>query len=124
MAGLELARLVQVVGRLLLVGEQATGDVQKAAAGLGELNAPTAPDEQFDAELVLQRLHLRGDGGLADAEFARRGREAAASRHGMEGAELGVPHIDFFNGSSRNFELDECEAASEDCPSRNKKSRE
>src|SRR5262245_20952514 len=113
MAGLELARLVQVIGRLLLVGEQAARDVQKAAAGLGELDAPAAAHEQLDAELVLQRLHLGGDGGLADAELARRGGEAAALRHGMERSELGMPHIDFLNAKARNFELDKCEARPE-----------
>src|SRR5689334_6711727 len=124
MARLELSCLVQVVGRLLLIGEQAARDVQKTGAGLGERDAPAVPHEQLYAELVLQRLHLGGDGGLADAELARGSREAAALRHRMERPELGVPHIDFLNGSSRNFELDECEPGAEDCPPRNKNSRE
>ena len=109
MPGLEAARLVEIVGRLLLVGEQAARDVQKAAAGLGEFDTPAPSHEQLDAEFLFQRLHLCGDGGLADAQFARGGGEAQALCHGMEGAELRVPHIDFLNANPRMFELDKCE---------------
>ena len=61
-------------------------------------DAPAAANEQFDPELTLKGFHLGGDGGLADAQFARRGGKTAALGDGVEGAELGVPHIDFLNG--------------------------
>ena len=115
MAGLEAARLVEIVGRFLLVGEEPARDVQKAATGLGEFDASAAAHEQLDAEFLLQRFHLRGDGRLADAQLARGGGEAQPLRHGMEGPELRVPHIDFLNASSRMFELDKCERRPEDC---------
>ena len=46
----------------------------------------------------LERLDLRRHRRLRDAKRLRRRGEAAALGHGMEGAELGVPHIDFLNG--------------------------
>ena len=78
------------------------------------MRRPTA-HEQLDAELLLQRLHLRCDGRLADTQLARGGGEARPLGHGMEGTELRVPHIDFLNVSSGMFELDKCEERPEDC---------
>ena len=120
MAGPETTRFVEIVRRFLLVGEQAPHDVEQAAAGLGQLDAPAAAEEQLDPELALQRLHLGRDGGLADSQFARRGGETQPLSHRVEGSELGMPHIDFLNATSRMFELDKCETRPEDCQKTNK----
>src|SRR5690349_10878547 len=104
MARLQAARLVEVVGCLLLVGKQSSRDVEQPTAGFRQLDAPAAAHEQLHAELLLQRLHLGCDRRLADAELARGDGEAQALSHCMEGSELGMPHIDFLNGMSNSFE--------------------
>ena len=98
MAGLELARLVEVVGRFLLVGEQAASDVEKAMPLSVELDAPAAATNSSTPNSVSSDLTWVVTVGCETPKLARRGGEAAALGHGMEGPELGVPHIDFLNG--------------------------
>ena len=64
MTGAQAARLVEVVGGFLLVGEQPARDVQKAAAGLGEFDAPaTAQERARLAGVEPQDLRLNELGG-------------------------------------------------------------
>ena len=65
---------------------------QQRAAKIRQGNAPPAPFEQSDAILRLQRLHLHGDRGLADAQAPGGGSETALGGGSVEGAEAGTIH--------------------------------
>ena len=60
---------------------------QEADARRGEFDPAGQAMEQGDAEKLLQLAHPVADGGLAERQFLRSGREAFMPRRCLEGAQ-------------------------------------
>ena len=95
--GLQAFRLVEEMPRVLFFGEQARGDREQVAAGLGQFGAAVAPVKEFDARFLFQRRDLRRQCRLADIEDLCRGDKSAGLGDGMERPELGRIHSFFLS---------------------------
>jgi hypothetical protein len=70
------------------IGENAGGALGDLVADGGELHAPMAPLDQFDAELFLKLLDLGRQSGLGDGAIIRRQAEMPESGQRVEIAKL------------------------------------
>ena len=79
-----LLHVLDVLGGLIDLQQCAGDALEKHRACRSQLNVPLATDEQLDAQLVLQHLHLAADSGLGDVQLLRRFGDAAVFRHGLK----------------------------------------
>ncbi len=92
LALVQLARIAQKERGLRLQRQQALRQRQQLAAGRGQRHAVALAVEQLHLALPLQRGNLGGDRGLAHAQRACGGAQAAVVGHGHKGAVAGVAH--------------------------------
>ena len=81
-------QLVDAVLDLGHVAENEVGLLPQPGSGLGQFDALGSAHEQFDADLVLERLDVPAQGGLGNAELHGRPAEAALPGDGREVAQL------------------------------------
>jgi hypothetical protein len=83
---------VQEIRSFLLAGHDSLGDGKKCTARLRRFHAATAPMEELDPVILLERLDLTRDGRLADVENLGGGREATLGSDRVKGSQLGIDH--------------------------------
>ena len=100
-AVLQLARAAEQLLGLALDREQPRAERIQALAQRRQPHAAGTALEELDAVVLLQRLHLRGEGGLRHVQGARGVGEAARAGDGVEGTEVGDVHVTSPAGAAR-----------------------
>jgi hypothetical protein len=79
-------RVQQFPGSAVDAIQRVSQFVVVTSAGKRQLDGAGTAYEEFDVELVLQRLHLMADRGVGDIQLGGRVAEAAVTRRGFKGA--------------------------------------
>ena len=83
-----LVRMLEPLDRPAGKGNDVPGVLQKGAAGHRHADCAGVAAEQFDVQLLFQRLDLLGDGGLSDMQLFGGPRKAQSFRNGQKTGEL------------------------------------
>ena len=91
-SGILVVETHRLAAKLLQVGGDDKAAFVEVLARLGQFKAPAFSPQQLDAQLVLQRFDLLGDGGLRNMMFFRREGKAVVSHDGLEVFDLPKEH--------------------------------
>ncbi|MNN67733.1 hypothetical protein D3C81_1833880 [compost metagenome] len=90
---MQRARIDQQIEGIHFQFGNVLGDRQQALRGFAQVYPAATTKKQLHVVFTFQRLHLRGQGWLAEAERTRRRGKATVAGDGKEGTKLGGSHL-------------------------------